>query len=55
MRLTTILIFIGVGFAISAHFTRQQAQVSCFIALSINIHSKSHYYDHEANELLQLL
>ena len=35
MRPTTILIFLGVGFAISAHFTRQQAQVSCFIALSL--------------------
>ena len=35
MRLTTTVLFIDVGFAISAQFTRQQAQVSCFIAFSL--------------------
>ena len=35
MRLTTTVLFIGMGFAISAKFTGQQAQVSCFIAFSL--------------------
>ena len=35
MRLATAVLLIGMGFAISVQFTRQQAQVSCFIAFSL--------------------